>query len=200
MRGMHKNGFVTSALLYGILSLFLVLILGTVSVLGNRKLATDKIKSSALDDVQDLTTPSSCFEFKDVTVQVWKTESDDENAGETVLQQVKIITDYHDDCDKTVFIPEYREGLSVYGIGSGAFKNKNLKNVTIKDNIKIICDDGDNTSSQDANIINNVKTICGDSSVGAFSGNKEMIFFMKMKETDLADAPWGATDATVHWD
>ena len=41
---MNQKGFITSALLYGILSLFLVLVLGTISILGNRKLANDKIE------------------------------------------------------------------------------------------------------------------------------------------------------------
>ena len=58
---MNKKGFVTSALLYGILSLFLILILGTVAIIGNRKITNDKVKQSALDDVQSLTTDESCF-------------------------------------------------------------------------------------------------------------------------------------------
>ena len=45
---MNNKGFITSALLYGILSLFLILVLETVSILGNRKLANDKIKESVL--------------------------------------------------------------------------------------------------------------------------------------------------------
>ena len=45
----HMNkGFITSALLYGILSLFLVLVLSTVATIGNRKIAIDKIKQSAI--------------------------------------------------------------------------------------------------------------------------------------------------------
>lgn len=58
---MNQKGFVTSALLYGILSLFLVLILGTLSVISNRKLANDRLKESALNDVEDLKTLESCF-------------------------------------------------------------------------------------------------------------------------------------------
>ena len=58
---MNKKGFVTSALLYGILSLFIILILGTISIVANRKLTLDKIKQSALDDVQNVETNLSCF-------------------------------------------------------------------------------------------------------------------------------------------
>ena len=52
---MNNRGFVTSALLYGILSLFLVLILGTLSVISNRKLASDRLKESALIDAENFT-------------------------------------------------------------------------------------------------------------------------------------------------
>ncbi len=48
---MKKNGFISSALLYGILSLFIVLMLSSLAILGNRKIAIDKIKTSAIDDV-----------------------------------------------------------------------------------------------------------------------------------------------------
>ena len=69
---MNKKGFITSALLYGILSLFLILILGTVSILGNRKLSNDKIKESALDDVQTLTTNPDCFTTTSSTKHYYK--------------------------------------------------------------------------------------------------------------------------------
>ena len=108
---MNEKGFVTSALLYGILSVFLVLILGTISIIGNRKLAIDKIKQSALDDVQNLTTDISCFVVVNGT-----------------------ITNYNEDqlCTKTVFIPN---DPSITKIGDEAFKNKNLINITIDSNI-----------------------------------------------------------------
>jgi len=48
---MKKNGFISSALLYGILSLFIVLMLSSLAILGNRKITIDKIKTSAIDDV-----------------------------------------------------------------------------------------------------------------------------------------------------
>lgn len=63
---MNNRGFVTSALLYGILSLFLVLIFGTLFVISNRKLANNRLKESALIDVEDLKTDESCFTFDDV--------------------------------------------------------------------------------------------------------------------------------------
>lgn len=117
---MNKKGFITSALLYGILSLFLILILGTISILGNRKLSNDKIKESALDDVQNLTTNPACF-----------TTSLNSNGSLT-------ITGYDTSCDKTVFIPEFLNGQVVQTIGENAFKDQKLINVTIKPNIKEI--------------------------------------------------------------
>lgn len=117
---MNNKGFITSALLYGILSLFLVLILGTVSILGNRKIANDKIKESALDDVQTLTTDPACF------------------TTTTNARGNLTITGYSDTCDKTVFIPETLNGQIVDEIGAYAFNNKHLINITIKSNIKEI--------------------------------------------------------------
>lgn len=49
---MKKNGFIASALLYSILALFLVLIISTLAILGNRKLGMDKIKSDASNTVR----------------------------------------------------------------------------------------------------------------------------------------------------
>ncbi len=49
---MKRNGFISSALLYGLLALFLVVMIGTLAVLGNRKLAMDKIKENALIKIQ----------------------------------------------------------------------------------------------------------------------------------------------------
>lgn len=114
---MNKKGFVTSALLYGVLSLFLVLILGTIAVIGNRKIANDKIKQSALDDVQNLTTSESCF-------------------GKTInIRDKYTITSYDGSCPKTVYIPEKIGGYPVDEIAAGAFSSKGLLNVTIKSNI-----------------------------------------------------------------
>lgn len=49
---MEKNGFIASALLYSMLALFLVLIISTLAILGNRKLGMDKIKGDALNTVR----------------------------------------------------------------------------------------------------------------------------------------------------
>lgn len=73
---MNQKGFVTSALLYGILSLFLVLILGTLSVISNRKLATDRLKESALNDVEDLKTLESCFTIDSSTCTITGYDAD----------------------------------------------------------------------------------------------------------------------------
>lgn len=120
---MKKNGFVSSALLYGILSVFLVLVASTLSILSNHKLSNDKIKESALDDVQNLTTDTSCFTY-----------TSNSNGNIT-------ITDYSIDCDKTVFIPTVINGELVDTIGPAAFKNKSLVNITMQLNIIEISSD-----------------------------------------------------------
>lgn len=124
---MNKKGFVTSALLYGVLSLFLIFILGTVAVIGNRKLTNDKIKRSALDDTQMLTTDESCF-----------TTIPNEGTINSAESDSLTITDYNTSCSKTVFIPEKISGSLVSQIGKSAFKNKGIINITIKSNIKTI--------------------------------------------------------------
>ena len=154
---MNKKGFITSALLYGILSLFLLLVLGTVSILGNRKLANDKIKESALDDVQNLTTNPTCF-----------TTASNSRGNLT-------ITGYDASCDKTVFIPETLNGRTVDAIGANAFSNKNLINITIKSNITEIA-------------------------TNAFTGNDQIVFYIKATSDQIIESPWGATNATIHWD
>ena len=154
---MNKKGFITSALLYGILSLFLLLVLGTVSILGNRKLANDKIKESALNDVQNLTTNPACF-----------TTTSNSRGNAT-------ITGYDATCDKTVFIPDILNGQIVDAIGANASSNKNLINITMKSNIIEI----DNT---------------------ALNGNDGMVFYIKATSDQIIESPWGATNATIHWD
>ena len=67
---MNEKGFVTSALLYGILILFFVLVLGTLSVISNRKLATDRLKESALIEVENLKTNESCFSIDQNTCRI----------------------------------------------------------------------------------------------------------------------------------
>lgn len=49
---MKKNGFITSALLYGMLALFLVLMLGSLAILSNRKLSMDKLKEASIADTK----------------------------------------------------------------------------------------------------------------------------------------------------
>ena len=55
------------------------------------------------------------------------------------------------------------------------FSNKNLINITIKSNIIEI----DNT---------------------AFNGNDGIVFYIKTPNGQISGNPWGATNATVHWD
>lgn len=159
---MNKKGFVTSALLYGVLSLFLVLILGTVAIVGNRKITSDKIKQSALDDVQVLTTDESCF----TTIP---------NEGDKLT-----IIDYDINCSKTVYIPTTISNSIVDQIGSKAFQNKGIINVTIKSNIITIYAD-------------------------AFAGNDNVLFILKGNEiatsgTSQSGTIWGATNSSFRQD
>ena len=48
---MNKKGFIASSLLYGLLVIFLVVMLSTIAVLANKKLSSDKLKETAIDDV-----------------------------------------------------------------------------------------------------------------------------------------------------
>lgn len=49
---MKQNGFISSALLYGMLALFLVIMTSTLAILGNQKLGMDKLKENALNGIQ----------------------------------------------------------------------------------------------------------------------------------------------------
>ena len=125
MKKMNKKGFVTSALLYGILSVYIVLVVGTVSIIGNRKLATDKIKQSALDDVQNIETNANCFEF---------------NAEKGMITKYRTATGCTS-LEKNVSIPGKIRGTIVTAIGSKAFQNAGVETVTLKSNvIEIYCD------------------------------------------------------------
>ena len=48
---MEKNGFIASSLLYGMLALFLTLMISTLAIFANNKLSIDKLKEKALNDV-----------------------------------------------------------------------------------------------------------------------------------------------------
>lgn len=49
---MKQDGFISSALLYGMLALFLVIVTSTLALLGNQKLGMDKLKEHALNSIQ----------------------------------------------------------------------------------------------------------------------------------------------------
>lgn len=168
---MKQNGFITSALLYGILSLFLILILGTVSILANRKLANDKIKESVLNDVQKIETSPKCF------------ETDTSNLDNNNLQ----IIGYDSTCEKTVYIPATIYGQTVDSIGKNAFANKRLINVTIEDTIKQIhvtaFSNNNDMEFYIRNTSDNIKE----------TGTDEEI-------ENAKNTTWGAKNATVHWD
>jgi len=50
---MNEKGFIASALLYGMLTLFLVIMISTLYVLGNNKMAMDKMKAHAIEYVNN---------------------------------------------------------------------------------------------------------------------------------------------------
>lgn len=113
---MNSKGFVASALLYGILSLFLVLILGTLSIVSERRLASDRLKESALNDVENLKTDESCF---------------------TINGNCKI-TGYDSTCGRTVFIDKYNVGsCELMGIEDYSFSDISNGYVYIKSDIDI---------------------------------------------------------------
>ena len=168
---MKQNGFITSALLYGILSLFLILILGTVSILANRKLANDKIKESVLNDVQKIETSPRCFQTQ---------------ASELDINNLQI-TGYDSTCEKTIYIPRTIYGQTVDSIGPNAFANKEIINITMQDNIKQIYV---NAFTNNDNIIFYMRTT-SDQVKG--TGSDEEI-------ANAAGTTWGAKNATIHWD
>lgn len=167
---MKDKGFVTSALLYGILSVYIVLVVGTISVIGNRKLANDKIKQSALDDVQNIETSAACFE----------TESNSVNDTDVKITNYKC-----QDTEKNVFIPEKDSyGNKITLIGPEAFKNKGISSVTIKSNII-----GINCNAFIGN--NNVFFI--------IKGNMPSIITPSGVTCD-SNSRWGATSSSVRQD
>ena len=50
---MNKNGFIASSLLYGMLALFLIIMISTLSVFANNKLSMDKLKKKAFDSLYE---------------------------------------------------------------------------------------------------------------------------------------------------
>lgn len=50
---MNEKGFISSALLYGMLALFIILMTSTIYILGNNKLGIDKLKQNALTSVEN---------------------------------------------------------------------------------------------------------------------------------------------------
>lgn len=56
---MKQNGFIASSLLYGMLALFLVIMLNTLAIFTNNKLAMDRLKEKALNETENDKTPAS---------------------------------------------------------------------------------------------------------------------------------------------
>lgn len=86
---MKENGFIASSLLYGMLALFLVIIVGTLSILGNRKLGMDKIKSDALNTIRfEYSQMGSIYAIYDgfqlPSNNVWKDQSGNGNDATTM--------------------------------------------------------------------------------------------------------------------
>lgn len=73
---MNNKGFVASALLYGILVLFLTIVMMTMSVLGNRKLTMDKLKDKALNEAESSYSSISNlkynYEYQNLRNNDWK--------------------------------------------------------------------------------------------------------------------------------
>ena len=141
---MNNRGFVTSALLYGILSLFLVLILGTLSVISNRKLASDRLKESALIDAENLKTEESCFSFD---------------------RYCKIVGYNSDECGKVVIIDQNNISCVLKGINDNSFNGISDGYVYIKSNVDI----SDNAFSGNNNVT--FVTIGFNPSVSTEDGN-----------------------------
>ena len=49
---MKKNGFIASSRLYGMLALFLVIMISTLAVFANNKINMDKLKQKAFNDIE----------------------------------------------------------------------------------------------------------------------------------------------------
>lgn len=177
---MNNKGFVTSALMYGILSIFLILILGVFSVIGNRKLTNDKIKQSALDDVQGLTTDASCFTVEQIPGL---------NGDNDVTITKYNYSETSELCSaKTVYIPEKINGKRVIRIGEAAFKDLKLDNVTIR---------GDLSGDTGINYIHK----------SAFIGNAGILFIIKgdkpmtyPDDSVESGTLWGATNYSIRID
>ncbi|MBR3230157.1 MAG: hypothetical protein IKF91_04970 [Bacilli bacterium] len=106
---MKEKGFITSALLYGILSLFFVLILGVLSAVSSRKLSINRLKESALIDAENLRTSESCFEInKEVNTCTIET--------------------YNFECGSTIFIN--RNNISSCETKKLIIKDDSIKGVT----------------------------------------------------------------------
>ena len=50
---MNQKGFVASALLYGMLALFLVIMISTLYIMANNKMNMDKLKEKALETIEN---------------------------------------------------------------------------------------------------------------------------------------------------
>lgn len=65
---LNKKGFAISSMLYSILLLFLMLIVGVLAILGNRKVVLDKVKGEIITDLTKNEALSFSFEHKDILV------------------------------------------------------------------------------------------------------------------------------------
>lgn len=112
---MKQNGFISSALLYSILALFLVVMLSTVAVLGNRKLSLDKLKDNALTTVgAGYSSPESIYAIYDgyqmpqvsgTGIVFWKDMSN--NAHDAVLNN------YYNNYDNSDHFIDFQNDISV---------------------------------------------------------------------------------------
>lgn len=66
---MNKNGFIASSLLYGMLALFLVLMISTLYIFGNNKISMDKLKETALEKVGNVSTELNISDAINIVIE-----------------------------------------------------------------------------------------------------------------------------------
>ncbi|MCI9233315.1 MAG: hypothetical protein HFH08_01810 [Bacilli bacterium] len=85
---LNEKGFAISSMLYSILLLFLMLIVGVLAILGNRKVILDKIKNEIVTDLTQNKTYSFSFAHKDILLANTSMVS---NFSFDLLDDVKVV-------------------------------------------------------------------------------------------------------------
>lgn len=116
-----NRGFISSALLYGILVIFLVIMLSTIAILGSRKLSIDKLKENALENSDESYSANN-------NVYAWY---DTGIAPKTIDENKYSWTDQNGKSNATIY------GENIYDITSNP-KKINLNNSYIDTGIKLV--------------------------------------------------------------